>query len=432
VILAANSPAHAEKQLSRDQMEQDIQRLVDAIRQNYSYIDEKKQQHGFDVDELQSWALSKLDGINTSDAFRELLKEAVARLRDGHCATNVGPTLGMAWPVVLQSVKEGVLITGVHEEELGQGVARGDLLRKVDKTPIDDLLREAERTIPASTDLARRRLALRSVVLTKEKEVTLHVEHPNGTSSVVTLKTHPPLPVTAVPNLGDLPVGQYLAYCGLDHNTGYIRVTSMSWGVKKTGNPVEDNRKFQPARDAIDAAFVKVAKTDALVLDLRGNSGGYDNVGAHIAAHLLPYKFLYISHRKRECGLFGDWLYFKPQIEPHATYFAGDPYTRPLAVLIDEGSFSATATLAAALRDLRPHVFFVGRPMHAGVGGPESVRLPNSGVVVSLCREQVRGPGGKLIEGDAPAPHVPVEWTRDDVLTCRDADLDAALEALRR
>jgi C-terminal processing protease CtpA/Prc len=58
--------------------------------------------------------------------------------------------------------------------------------------------------------------------------------------------------------------------------------------------------------------------------------------------------------------------------------------------------------------------------------------LKHSRADVQLCLMRVWSPKGRLIEGHGTRPDVPVEWTRDDVLKGRDADLEAALNDLRR
>ena len=57
--------------------------------------------------------------------------------------------------------------------------------------------------------------------------------------------------------------------------------------------------------------------------------------------------------------------------------------------------------------------------------------LAHSGAVIMFCTMRVHGPAGELIEGRGTQPDVLVTPTRDDVLAGRDAELAAALRAVR-
>ena len=58
--------------------------------------------------------------------------------------------------------------------------------------------------------------------------------------------------------------------------------------------------------------------------------------------------------------------------------------------------------------------------------------LEHSKAALTLCVMQVWRPSGELIEGRPVRPHVPVRWTRADLVAGRDPDLAAAIGALTR
>ncbi len=106
-------------------------------------------------------------------------------------------------------------------------------------------------------------------------------------------------------------------------------------------------------------------------------------------------------------------------------------YTGKLAVLMDEGCFSACDCFLNYLSTTAPETLFVGRPNGAGAGAPRPVvTLPHSKIVVTFCVMQVWNPNGQLIESRPLKPTVPVEWTREDLIQGRDPDLEGALKAL--
>jgi C-terminal processing protease CtpA/Prc len=100
-------------------------------------------------------------------------------------------------------------------------------------------------------------------------------------------------------------------------------------------------------------------------------------------------------------------------------------------LLIDAGTFSTASNFARCLRDLHPALSVVGRPDGAGTGAPRRiVQLPHSKVEITLCTHRVRGPAGAITEGNSTQPDVAVTWSREDLRTGRDPDLEAALRLL--
>ena len=404
VLSTLSQSSLAEEKLSRTQMAADLNQLFAVTWRAYAYIDEKKEQYRVNLDRMQAAALKRLDRVKSNADFGNLLQEVIAGLRDGHCQVSAGCLLvprPRAWPLLLRSVKEGVLVTGFDFSLLGSGIEIGDLLREVNGRAIKDLVDEAARTVSASTDRARRRIALQRLIATSDVSIKVTVQHVKGTKATFTVKTGPHLRLPAEPNLADPPEGQFAAGRVLNDGVGYIRIPSFGWETtdrKRAKTDADVDASGKPARDQIDAAFKAVADTKALVLDLRGNSGGWDNLGAYVASHLLPGTFRYYKFQTRYSpelrlidksptpppdgyGPKWDWVPRKTVF----SFFQGKPYTGRLVVLINEEVFSAADCLAAALADLHPDVRFVGRLTHGGSGGPrELVKLKHSGIGVQL------------------------------------------------
>jgi C-terminal processing protease CtpA/Prc len=165
-----------------------------------------------------------------------------------------------------------------------------------------------------------------------------------------------------------------------------------------------------------------------LVLDLRRNPGGTELLGQELAGMLLPPGTTYFRLQSRdERGAWGMAYPHPVRSDPTAPPFDG-----PLLCLIDEWTFSVADNLAACLADTHPDVTFVGRPTGGGTGAPQPFELPASGATVALCTMRVYSPSRGLIEGRGTRPDVVVRLTREDLLTGRDADLEAALGLARR
>ncbi len=426
-------------------MEEDLRDLVNVVHRSYAYVDEKEKDAGVDLDKILGDALKRLDSVKSDADFHDLLKEVVAGLKDGHCEVYAGhltPPKPRSWPLFLNLVKEGVIVTGIHPALASGGIARGDLVQEVNGRPIEDWVDEAARRVSASSDGARRKLALRRMIATADENIQVKVDHPNGKTATITVNT--------VPELKDPPEPNFASGRVLGDGVGYVRIPSFAWHAPEFNEAKTDadrDAALKPARDQIDAAFEAVVDTEALLLDLRGNGGGADLLGAYLLSHLVaddfPYYFTQtrsspdlrrlagFAHLPKKDGWAEKWAW-RPRRTVYSN-FQGKTYSGQVVVLINEICFSTTDCVTAALADLYPKIRFVGRPTNGGSGGPTVLaRLRHSKADVQLCIMKVWSPKGRLIEGQGTRPDVPVEWTQDDVLKGRDRDLETALKELRR
>lgn len=440
------NPAFCQEQLSRSQMEQDLKELIAVTRRAYAYVDEKKKQYGVDLDSVQASALQSLDGVESNADFCDVLKQVVASLRDGHCeiaAGNIQAPLPWAWPVTLLDVKEGVIVLGVRDE-LGadSGIARGDIVEEVNGRAIEEWVYDTSRRVSASTDGARRRLALDRMRLTAEREVAVKLQRPTGEVATVTLPT--------LASENNPPSADFIEARLVSEDVGYLRLPSFAnvgpaWQTASTD--AERDKALEPVRNQIDAAFALVAATKAIILDLRGNLGGLDLLGEYVISHFLPDDFVYYHSQTRvspELLKLPGFEYLRGQSgwgekftsRPRSTvftFFRGKTYPGRVVVMTDEGCFSVTDCVAACLADLYPDVRFVGRPTHGGSGGPTRLaQLEHSQADLWLCSMKIWSPKGRLIEGQGTRPDVMVQWTRRDVLDRTDPDFAAALNEARQ
>ncbi|HED30955.1 MAG TPA: S41 family peptidase [Prosthecochloris aestuarii] len=118
------------------------------------------------------------------------------------------------------------------------------------------------------------------------------------------------------------------AFFLLDDATGYVR---MSRFVATTSD------EFREALSELVAQGMK-----GLVIDLRGNPGGYLEQAVEIADEFLPADSLVVYTRSRNGG---------PDQQKYVSGPRGEYEHGPLAVLVDRGSASAAEILAGALQD---------------------------------------------------------------------------------
>ena len=195
-----------------------------------------------------------------------------------------------------------------------------------------------------------------------------------------------------------------------------------------------------------EAAFQRLRDEHVphLILDLRGNGGGRDEYGARLVSFLTSKPFGYFEHitvtpaysgavRIEEKGglrlmMSHPGLAVQPPADLH---FEGD-----VSILIDGDTFSTAADVATVAHANHLATFF-GEETGGGYegnnsGSSELMRLPNSGVAVSVPHWNYRTAGiGAGHEGRGVEPDVAARPTIEDVLAGRDAVLERAREHLR-
>lgn len=197
----------------------------------------------------------------------------------------------------------------------------------------------------------------------------------------------------------------------------------------------------------------------ALVIDLRNNGGGEDELGMLLLSHLLAEPFRYYEDLFINSTTFGFTKYLDgPLILPPASLFErradgrlrftahpnwgvmrpSEPgFAGPVYVLINGGSFSTTAEFASQAHSRRRAVF-VGEESGGAYRGNTSgvsarVTLPNTRLSLNVPLVAYH----MAVGGDAPAargvlPDHPVTYTVAELLAGADKELAVALRLARR
>jgi carboxyl-terminal processing protease len=149
----------------------------------------------------------------------------------------------------------------------------------------------------------------------------------------------------------------------------------------------------------------------ALVLDLRGNPGGRLDVGTRIAGYLMP----------PETPIY-DEISEHGQVQTVLTT-GGQIWTKPIDVLIDDGTASMGEILAAALQEERGAKLF-GQQTAGAVAA--SVVLPlKDGSAIQVTVQRIDSADGTVLNNVGIAPDVPIQ----DGVSENEAVVDQALVA---
>ncbi len=170
---------------------------------------------------------------------------------------------------------------------------------------------------------------------------------------------------------GPIPINSVAVSLLGPDSTGYLKLSRFARTT---------HEEFVKATSALKAKGMK-----RLVLDLRGNGGGYLNAAIGVCEELLPKG--------------SEIVYTEGRASPRQDYKAdgdGSLVGMPLAVLIDEGSASASEIVAGAMQDNDRAVIVGRRSFGKGLVQEEIELRDNSAVRITTARYYT--PSGRCIQ----------------------------------
>lgn len=189
----------------------------------------------------------------------------------------------------------------------------------------------------------------------------------------------------------------------LEDNIGYVKVNSFG---EETGRELRAQLRTLLAQNPT-----------GLVLDLRGNPGGYLQTAIDVVSQFIPDGVVMVER-------FGDGRErtFEVQGGGLATQI-------PLVVLIDKGSASASEIVAGAVKD-RGRGTLVGETSF-GKGSVQQSHTLSDGGAVRITIARWLTPNGTWIHEQGIEPDIAVELTEADRAANRDPQLERAVQLLR-
>ncbi|WP_400080964.1 S41 family peptidase [Winogradskyella sp. R77965] len=177
----------------------------------------------------------------------------------------------------------------------------------------------------------------------------------------------------------------------LDGNIGYMNITSFSnWNfLEQTKSVMTSSLKF-------------IENTDAIIFDVRNNSGGVPTLVAFLCSYLFEEKPVHLAqyyHRYRNDG-YGLYTY---------KYISGKRLTKiPVFILVNNKSASAAEEFAYFLKHQKRAVVIGEATMGAGYG-VMSHRLSNRFVINISSEEDINPITKTNFEGVGVIPNIKVE-----------------------
>ncbi|MBN1934880.1 MAG: S41 family peptidase [Anaerolineae bacterium] len=188
----------------------------------------------------------------------------------------------------------------------------------------------------------------------------------------------------------------------LDGNIAYIRLTEFG----------------ETATAKLEEALKAVLADDpaGLILDLRGNPGGYLSVAVEVASQFVGDGPILIERFKD-----GDE-------RPYSALRGGLALDVPLVVLVNGGSASASEIVAGAIQDTERGVLIGTTTL--GKGSVQAVHTLSDGSQLRVTIARWFTPNGRAIHGEGLQPDIEVKISEEDLQAERDPQLERAVEYL--
>lgn len=198
-----------------------------------------------------------------------------------------------------------------------------------------------------------------------------------------------------------------------------ITVESVSWEDKGDGIAYIRVSRFADStntewRRVVDEILEKMPDLKAVILDMRGNPGGYLQGSVTISSEFFQEGAVVIQESSNG----------SQQVMQASG--SGRLLDVPVVVLINEGSASASEIVALALKEQRKAVL-VGQPSF-GKGTIQDAHPLENGAGIHITVAKWLSPNGVWLDEKGIDPDVKIEITDEDTTEGKDPQLEKALE----
>lgn len=369
--------------------------ILEALWRNLSEIYPALEYKGIRGREWIEPAVSRVREAKTDQEFYEILLRQMASLKDTHTRiiSYPGQPRQETPPVMLNQVEGKVAVIRAHPDT---GLSPGEIIVSVEGRPVEACLADQTKRVCNSTDRGRIREACGQLLRgAPGTTVNVSVQGADGSVRQVTLRREARL---------DFWQEAAISHRRSGGSIGYIRISR--W----TDDAIPEQ---------FDQALEEFKDTRGLVIDVRGNGGGNDQLADVVNGRLIkePVVSSIDFWRRKGTDQYDRTIGW---VQPRGPW----TYEGRVAVLIDEASMSACEHFVSGIEAMGT-VLLVGSPTNGAGGGPTIVKLPD-GTRVAISRALGLRANGVVFEGHGIPPHLYSVPTLDDLRRGRDAALDLA------
>lgn len=392
-----------------------LSRLWSGVRRNFVFMNRVT----VNWDSLYAAYIPLMERAKSDNDALRLQQRMVAQVNDGHTYVYGSGSMQSA-PFTTVMIGGKVYVDEVLSSELQQrGMQRGMEVVAID----------GEEVVPWGTAHVMPYVAASTPQWRQYKTFCggALTERPQGEKVVVSLRQKDGkllrLKCTARNDEADLrKADPALTFRMLDDSIGYLRIRNFM-----------DN----DVTTAFDRLFPQISRSRALVIDLRNNGGGNSGKGDHILMHLTADSLRCSSWTSPSyVPALASWGFAQTPYSVSGRYLYGrhdiTPYTRPIVVLINRGTFSAAEDFTAILQG-NGRARLVGEPSGGSTGNGVRLTLQEGVAWANICSKHDIGPGNNPYVGRGLLPDVPAEETYDSYFRApQTVALATALRLLKR
>ena len=390
-----------------------LSKVWSEIKYGFAYFDRVST---LDWDSLFVAYLSDVKSTRSTQDYYRILQQMCSQLHDGHTRIEVPNELFRemyAHPAIqTRLVENKVLIVKVFNDSLEQiGIHPGLEILSVDSIQVQQYARRfVEPYNSSSTNQGQLTNTYEYYLLcgSKNKPVELELTNNGGTTFNRILSRN----YYRFQNYTDI-----IDFRLLDGNIAYVALNTFA------------DRSIVAKFDSL---FPMIERSNALILDVRENSGGNSDIAYEIFGYLVEKPFKIVQGKSRNYNSFSramrkvqQWSE-NPSVELPAN--GSKLYSKPVAVLISSRTASSAEDFCVVLSHLKRGIL-LGEPTGGSTGQPLFYGLPGGGTGV-VCTIRTFSPDGKEFVGIGIEPDITAYQTLSDVKSGNDAVLRAALSTL--
>lgn len=377
----------------------------------------------FDWDSLCQASFPALIETASDDEFVDALQRLCMQLKDGHTKIfrgNTGDSRDWIkpFPMVTERIGDRVFVTEVRSSVLAEkGVEKGCEILEIDGEGVLEYgQRHVASLLSSSTPQWTETAPYFGFELTKAKGTKVsRITFRGRDGKRFSIESDRNMPWDIEPASNSV-----ISFELLKDNVGYLAIKSFSGA-----------NYYQ----IFDDLYPKILETDALIIDVRNNSGGNSGYADYIISHF--------SDKPIRLGAWCSPMY----IAAHASWFYNPAfyrstplpiqpvqdkpiYKKPVVLLVNGGTFSSAENFCVTFRSSGRGPI-IGTPTGGSTGNPIGIDL-GYGIYASICTKYEWDADGNVFIGKGIIPDIEIEQRAKQDAMQKDIFIERALLELKR